>query len=73
MIEDLKDETLIDMVGGRFRLTSLIQKRLRELMMGARPLVEPGMMTPMEIAVREIREEKIVPKFDSDKDDSADD
>jgi len=59
MIEDLKDEDIINMVGGRFRLTALIQKRLRELMFGARPMIEPGDMTPMEIAIREIKEGKI--------------
>ncbi len=59
MIEDLKDEDLINMVGGRFRLTALIQKRLRELMFGARPMVEPGDRTPMEIVVAEIKEGKI--------------
>lgn len=59
MIEDLKDEDLINKIGGRFKLTALIQKRLRELMFGARPLVEPGDRTPMEIVVAEIKEGKI--------------
>lgn len=59
MIEDLKDEDLINLVGGRFRLTALIQKRLRELMFGARPMVEPGDRTQMEIVVAEIKEGKI--------------
>jgi DNA-directed RNA polymerase subunit omega len=64
MIEDLKDEDIINMVGGRFKLTALIQKRWRELMFGARPLVEPGGMTPIEIAIREIKEGKIKATFD---------
>ena len=64
MIEDLKDEDIINMVGGRFKLTALIQKRWRELMFGARPLVEPGDMTPIEIAIKEIKEGKIKPTFD---------
>ncbi len=59
MIEDLKDEDLINLVGGRFRLTALIQKRLRELMFGARPMVEPGDKTQMEIVVAEIKAGKI--------------
>lgn len=59
MIQDLKNEDIINKVGGRFRLTALIQKRWKQLMMGARPLVEPGRMTPMEIAIREIIEGKI--------------
>ncbi len=63
MIEDLKNEDLIRKVGGRFKLTALVQKRWKELMFGARPMIEPGDLTPMEIAVREIREGKIAPKL----------
>ncbi len=55
MIEALKHEDLIDKVGGRFKFTALVQKRWRELLMGARPMVEPGRMTPLEIVVREIQ------------------
>ena len=59
MIYDLKNEDLINKVGGRFKLTALIQKRWRELMFGARPMIQTGKMTPMEIVVREIMEGKI--------------
>jgi DNA-directed RNA polymerase subunit omega len=61
MIEDLKNEDIINMIGGRFKLTALIQKRLRELMFGARPMVEPGNLTPIEIAIKEIKVGKIRP------------
>lgn len=61
MIHELKNEDLINKVGGRFKLTALIQKRMRELMMGARPMIEPGKMTPMEIVVQEIKEGLIAP------------
>ena len=40
MIEALKSDEIVTKVGGRFKLTALIQKRLLELMDGARPLVE---------------------------------
>ena len=40
MIEELKEEKLIEKVGGRFRLTSLIQKRLAVLNRGSHPLVQ---------------------------------
>ena len=40
MIEALKSEYVINKVGGKFKLTALIQRRLLELMQGARPLVE---------------------------------
>ncbi len=62
MIEDLKNEDIINKVGGRFKLTAMIQKRWKELMLGARPMVEPGKMTTLEIAIREIAEGKVLPK-----------
>jgi len=60
MIEALKNEDLSNKVGGKFKLTALIQKRLVEIMQGSRPLVErePG-MTDMELVIREILEDKI--------------
>ncbi len=60
MIEALKSDEIVNKVGGRFRLTALIQKRRLELMRGARPLVDrkPG-MTDMEIVIEEILQDKI--------------
>ena len=40
MIEELKDTTVLNKVGGRFKLSALIQKRMIELMEGGRPLIE---------------------------------
>jgi len=72
MIEDLKDTAIIDKVGGRFKLTALIQRRLTELMEGSRPLLENTEgMTIMEIVVKEILEDKITMVFD-EKDSSQD-
>jgi len=68
MIEDLKNTDLINKMGGRFRFTALVQKRWRELLFGARPLIEPGNMTQLEIAIREIAEGKIVPKEETTSD-----
>ena len=60
MIEALKSEEVINKVGGKFKLTALIQKRLLELMQGSRPLVERQRgMTDIEVAIQEILEEKI--------------
>jgi DNA-directed RNA polymerase subunit omega len=59
MIEALMSDDLIHKVGGRFRLTTLIQKRWLELLQGARPLVEPGNMTEMEIVIEEIAQGKV--------------
>ncbi len=59
MIEALKDEEVINKVGGKFKLTSLIQHRVRELMDGSRPLVERGGRSDLEVAIQEIIEDKI--------------
>lgn len=60
MINELKDADLINKVGGRFKLTALIQRRLEELMQGSRPLIEDALgKTQIEIVVQEILEDKI--------------
>ena len=60
MIEALKSEEIVKKVGGRFKLTALIQKRIVELMQGSRPLVDRKRgMTDMEVAIQEILEDKI--------------
>ena len=59
MIEDLKSEELFKKIGGSFKLAVLIQKRMLELMQGARPLIPREGMTDLELAIREIRENKI--------------
>jgi len=60
MIEALKSEELANKVGGKFKLTALIQRRMLELLQGTRPLVErkPG-MTDLEVVIQEILEDKI--------------
>ncbi len=60
MIEELKSRDIINKVGGRFKLSSLVQKRMLELMQGARPLIEDTEgKTPMEIVIEEIKQDKI--------------
>jgi DNA-directed RNA polymerase subunit omega len=59
MIEALKSDYIVAKVGGRFKLTALIQKRILELMDGARPLVERGHMTDLEVVIQEILQDKI--------------
>ena len=39
MIDELREEAIVNKVGGRFKLSTLIQKRLVALNAGARPLV----------------------------------
>ena len=60
MIDELKSEELIDKVGGRFKLTALVQKRLSELMQGSRPLIKDiEDKTMLEIVIQEILQDKI--------------
>jgi len=60
MIEELKSRDIINKVGGRFKLSALVQKRMLELMQGGRPLIEDTEgKTPMEIVIDEIKQDKI--------------
>jgi DNA-directed RNA polymerase subunit omega len=60
MIDELKSDRLINKVGGRFKLTALVQKRLGELLQGARPLIEDTEgKTMLEIVIQEILQDKI--------------
>jgi len=60
MIEELKSTDIVNKVGGRFKLTALIQKRLGELMHGARPLIENTEgKTQLQIVIQEILQDKI--------------
>ncbi len=59
MIEALKSDEIVNKVGGRFKLTALIQRRMLELMDGARPLVERDGLTDLETVIQEILQDKI--------------
>ena len=62
MIEALKSDDIVNKLGGRFKLTALIQRRLRELIVdGARPLVERDGRTDLELVIEEILQDKIAP------------
>ena len=63
MIEALKDDDVINKFGGRFKLCSLIQRRWRQLLQGARPMVETKGLTDLEVVVKEITEGKIDLEF----------
>ena len=64
MIEALKSDDIVNKMGGRFKLTALIQRRLRELIIdGARPLVEREGRTDLELVIEEILQDKIGPDF----------
>ena len=59
MIEALKEEEIVNKVGGRFKLSTLIQKRLVALNAGSRQLVDLDTDNKLAIVVREIMEDKI--------------
>jgi DNA-directed RNA polymerase subunit omega len=59
MLKDLSEESIVNKVGGRFKLATLIQKRLVQLNGGSRPLVNIGSDNKMEIVIQEIMQDKI--------------
>ena len=59
MHEELKEEEIVNKVGGRFKLSTLIQKRLVQLNQGSRPLVVTQTQDKMKIVLQEILQDKI--------------
>ena len=59
MLDDLKEEAIVNKVGGRFKLSTLIQKRMIALNSGARPLVDVRGGDKMATVVQEILQDKI--------------
>jgi DNA-directed RNA polymerase subunit omega len=59
MIDDLREEEIVNKVGGRFKLSTLIQKRLVALNAGSRPLVDTTSTDKMQIVIEEIKQDKI--------------
>jgi DNA-directed RNA polymerase subunit omega len=59
MYDELKEEEIVRKVGGRFKLSTLIQKRMVQLNQGARPLIETNEQDKMAIVLQEILQDKI--------------
>jgi DNA-directed RNA polymerase subunit omega len=59
MLDELKEDIIAKKVGGRFKLSTLIQKRLVQLNRGAPPLVECQGKPTMATVVEEILTDKI--------------
>jgi len=60
MIDELKSEEIVNKVGGRFKLTALVQKRMAELLQGGRPLIrDTEGKSMLEIVIQEILQDKI--------------
>jgi len=59
MIDALNSDEIVNKFGGRFKLTALIQRRLGELIDGARPLIERDGRSDLEVVIEEIMQDKI--------------
>ncbi len=59
MLDAFKEEHIVNKVGGRFKLSSLIQKRLVALNRGSHPLVDLQTKNMMEVVIAEIMQDKI--------------
>jgi len=59
MYDELKEEGIVNKVGGRFKLSTLIQKRLVQLNKGSRPLIDLATHDKMAIVLQEILQDKI--------------
>lgn len=67
MIEALKSDAIVEKLGGRFKLTALIQRRLAEIIDGARPLVDRNGRSDLELVIEEIAQEKITLEIDPEQ------
>ncbi len=66
MIEALKDDAIINKVGGRFKLAALVQKRWVEYLQGSKPLVKKSAdMTDLEAVIQEVLEEKLAIDYEN--------
>ena len=59
MHDELKEEGIVNKVGGRFKLSTLIQKRMIMLNTGSRPLVDVRGGDKMQVVIQEILQDKI--------------
>ena len=59
MLDELKEEGIVNKVGGRFKLSTLIQKRMVMLNTGVRPLVEVRGGDKLATVIQEILQDKI--------------
>ncbi|MFL2870898.1 MAG: DNA-directed RNA polymerase subunit omega [Pirellulaceae bacterium] len=59
MLDELKQEDVIKKAGGRFKLSTLMQKRLVQLNQGSRALVDLDVEDKMSVVLQEILQDKI--------------
>ena len=66
LTKKLKEEEIVNKVGGRFKLSTLIQKRLVQLNQGSRALVNVDTHDRMQIVLQEIVQDKIYLSTDNE-------
>lgn len=59
MLDEFREDDIVRKVGGRFKLSTLVQKRMVALNRGARALVDLQTKDLMQIVVAEIMQNKI--------------
>ncbi len=59
MLDDLREEAIVNKVGGRFKLSTLIQKRMVQLNKGGHQMVDLNTQDRMQIVIEEILQDKI--------------
>ena len=59
MLDEFREDDIVRKVGGRFKLSTLVQKRMVALNRGARPLVDLQTRDHMQVVVAEILQNKI--------------
>ena len=52
--------------GGPFAMTAILQKRVRELVQGSRPMVETDKTRPVDIALEELLANRLSLEHDAD-------
>jgi DNA-directed RNA polymerase subunit omega len=65
MLDELREEEIVNKVGGRFKLSTLIQKRLVAINQGSPILVDTKTKDKMAVVIQEIMQDKIY--LDADK------
>ena len=59
MIEAVKSDEILHKLGGRFKLCAVVQSRWKELIRGARPLVERRGHPDLQVVIDEIVQDKV--------------
>ena len=59
MLDDFREDDIVRKIGGRFKLSTLVQKRMVALNRGAQALVDLPTRDLMEIVIEEVKQDKI--------------